>query len=173
MNNIEAERIEAVKEILDGWSRRLSFSYAVEPGASPIKSSRDIARQIVQVLKPEFSLCQKELAGWQLYNFGQGEIADMVMGMAEEVGELAHWVLKRKQRIREAANGGDFKAEIADAFADVVIFGIQVMTCEGIDAEQAIRDTIIEVLARDFKKNPSGKGFSQHKKLKAKEVSNG
>jgi len=38
--------IEALKEILDGWSRRLSFSYAVEHGASPIKSSRDIARQI-------------------------------------------------------------------------------------------------------------------------------
>ena len=111
-------------------------------------------------------LKQKELREWAERNFGErtADTGDCVIGMAEELGELAHFVLKRKQRIREAANGGDFKAEIGDAFADVVIYGIQAMECEGIDAEAILRKTIEEVMQRDFKNNPSGEGYSQHKK---------
>lgn len=86
----------------------------------------------------------------------------MALGMSEEVGELCHWVLKRNQQIREA-NGKDCKAEIGDAFADTVIFGIQLMTAEGLDAEEIITDTINKVLKRDWKNNPAGKGESQHK----------
>lgn len=110
-----------------------------------------------------FSLKQRELNEWQKKNFGVSQVEDMVLGMAEEVGELAHWILKRKQGIREASNGGDCKEEIADAFADVVVFGIQAMSYEGIDAEKAFSNTVKEVLARDFVNNPSGKGYSQHK----------
>ncbi len=109
------------------------------------------------------NLKQQELSEWQLKNFGQSIVEDMLLGMAEELGELCHWILKRKQGIREAATGGDFKDEIGDAFADVVIFGIQAMTGEGIDAQATLKKTIEEVLARDFVNNPSGKGYSQHK----------
>ena len=109
-------------------------------------------------------LSQENLNEWQQKNFGESSTEDMVLGMAEEVGELAHWILKRKQGIREAANGGDFKDEIGDAFADVVIFGIQAMSHEGIDAEAVLKKTIAEVLQRDFVINPTGEGYSQHKK---------
>ena len=105
-------------------------------------------------------LRQNELNNWQKRNFGVSQVEDMVLGMAEEVGELAHLVLKRKQGIREASRGGDFKDEIADAFADAVVFGIQAMSLEGIDAGEALKKTIDEVLKRDFVNNPSGKGYS-------------
>lgn len=108
-------------------------------------------------------LKQKELADWQEYNFGISSVEDMVLGMSEELGELAHWILKRKQGIREGANGNDCKAEIADAFADVVVFGIQAMTYEGIDAEDAFSNTVMKVLKRDWRNNPQGIGETQHK----------
>ncbi len=104
------------------------------------------------------SLRQDDLQNWQHRNFRDSLSADMIIGMAEELGELSHWYLKRKQGIREGVKGGDFKAEIGDTFADVVIYGIQLMTNEGIDAEQVIKDTIIKVLKRNWKDNPSGAG---------------
>ncbi|KKN53802.1 hypothetical protein LCGC14_0598950 [marine sediment metagenome] len=115
-----------------------------------------------------FSLKQKELKKWQLANFGDSNSSDMTLGMAEEVGELAHWILKRKQGIREGANGGDFKDEISDAFADVVIYGIQLLSDEGLDAEEAFTKTVAKVLNRNWKENPSGKDESQHKKTEPK-----
>jgi len=100
-------------------------------------------------------LKQKELADWQKRNFGEVTSEHLALGIAEEVGELCHFVLKRSQNIREAHNN-DVKAEIADAFADIVIFGINLMTVEGIDAQQVLEETIEKVLKRDWKKNPKG-----------------
>ena len=110
-------------------------------------------------------LKQKELKEWQVRNFGGGTTGDMIVGMIEELGELGRWYLKRKQGIREGANGGDLKAEIGDAFADVVIYGLQAMSEEGIDAEEALRLTIEKVLKRDWANNPAGIGESQHKQF--------
>ncbi len=99
------------------------------------------------------SLRQQELAKWQHENFDKSDITAewLALGMAEEVGELCHMLLKRKQGIREGKNGNQLKPEIADAFADTVIFGIQLMEYEGIDAEQALRATIEQVLKRKWK----------------------
>ena len=108
-------------------------------------------------------LKQKELNEWQKYNFSEGLTSDMIIGMLEELGELGHFYLKGKQGIREGANG-DCKEKMADAFGDVVIYGIQVMTSIGLDAEDVLRDTITEVLKRDWKNNPAGIGESRHKK---------
>lgn len=114
-----------------------------------------------------FTFKQKELADWQERNFGGTNSTCRtewcLIGMFEELGEFAHWILKREQKIREAADGHDCKEEIADAFADVIVYGIQAMTCEGIDAEKAFTETVQKVLKRDWTKNPSGEGMSQHK----------
>ena len=74
-------------------------------------------------------LRQKELADWANYNFGDkvANSTEDALGMAEEVGELCHWILKRKQGIRGVTDEQAVK-EIADSFADTVIFGIQLMT---------------------------------------------
>lgn len=105
---------------------------------------------------------QVEAAAWQARNFGEGTCEQMALGMAEEVGELCHAILKRGQKIREGANGDDMKEKIADAFADVVIFGLQLCTIENIDAETAITETWAEASKRDWVNNPSGAGYSQH-----------
>ena len=95
-----------------------------------------------------FSLMQKELSDWQTRNFGGATTEDMALGMAEEVGELCHMILKRKQKIREGADGSNLKDEIADAVADTFVFGVQVLTCEGLDAEVAITQVFEKVLKR-------------------------
>lgn len=106
-----------------------------------------------------FNLHQKELAKWQQLNFGQPNIKDMALGMAEEVGELCHVILKRDQGIRSYNERSDDL--IADAFADAVIFGIQLMSCMGKDAEKVITDTIALVIKRDWVNNPQGDGETQ------------
>ncbi len=103
-------------------------------------------------------LRQQDLHEWQERNFGTKPDDDLrcTVGMAEELGELSHYILKTKQGIREGATS-DCKAEIGDAFADVMIYGIQLMTSRGIDAEEILEKTIAMVLKRDWKKNPTGK----------------
>jgi len=110
-------------------------------------------------------LRQKELHEWQERNFGTKPDDDLrcTVGMSEELGELSHFILKTKQGIREGANS-DCKDEIGDALGDILIYGIQLMTARGIDAEEAIAKTIEQVLQRDWKKNPTGKGMNQSKK---------
>ena len=75
--------------------------------------------------------------------------------MSEELGELSHFVLKSKQKIREGAKS-NCEADIADAFADVVIYGLNLLSNRGIDAETALTETIKKVLQRDWVKDPTG-----------------
>lgn len=93
-------------------------------------------------------LKQKELAKWHLRNFGikTKKSEWQFIGLVEEVGELAHAILKRKQSIRNISH-----ESISDAFADIVIFGIQIMTCENRNVEDVLQRTISEVLQRDWK----------------------
>jgi len=100
-----------------------------------------------------FDLRQKELADWNRRNFGDQPSEVFALGMAEEVGELCHYILKRRQGIREASCGSDLKAEIADAFADTVIYGVGLMDREGLDAEQVLIKTIKKVLKREWRKD--------------------
>lgn len=104
-------------------------------------------------------LKQEELRKWMVANFGAtGEdILLMAMGMAEEVGELNHHVLKGWQGIRGGV-GGFNKKEIADAVADTMIYGIQVMSILQMDAEKEVGLVIKKVLQRDWINNPEGNG---------------
>jgi NTP pyrophosphatase (non-canonical NTP hydrolase) len=102
-------------------------------------------------------LRQKELYAWQTRNFGKHEDDDLrcTVGMSEELGELAHFILKSKQKIREGARS-NCEADIADAFGDVVIYGLNLLSTRGIDADAALKETIEKVLQRDWVKNPTG-----------------
>lgn len=102
-------------------------------------------------------LKQKELWEWQKKNFGKDKttILQCTMGMAEEVGEITHHVLKGYQGIRGGTEGIN-KAEVADGVADTVIYGLQVLSCLGIDAEEEISAVISKILQRNWKEDPSG-----------------
>jgi len=100
-------------------------------------------------------LKQKQLMDWQNENFGQSDdnTLKFALGMAEEVGEICHHILKGSQHIREGVNGID-TIEVADGVAGVLIFGIQLLCSLGINAEHEISETIDKVLKRDWKRNP-------------------
>jgi NTP pyrophosphatase (non-canonical NTP hydrolase) len=102
---------------------------------------------------------QKELAEWQKKNFSKGETGNcddcafrMLAGMIEELGELAHALLKNKQGIRGITEE-QMKEQVGDAFGDVIVYGTQLLTCLGIDAEEATSKAIDEVLKRDWSKD--------------------
>ena len=104
-------------------------------------------------------LKQKELDEWQARNFGRhdDDALKCALGMAEEVGEVCHHVLKGMQRIRGGVNGMN-KAEIADGVADTLIYGLQLLSVIGLDAEAEISAVIEKVLNRDWVNNPKGDG---------------
>jgi len=102
---------------------------------------------------------QKELAAWQKKNFSKGETGDcdtcafrLLAGMTEELGELAHALLKHKQGIRGITEE-QMKEQVGDAFGDVIVYGTQLLTCLGIDAEEAASKAIDGVLKRDWTKD--------------------
>ena len=102
-------------------------------------------------------LKQKELNIWQAKNFANhpDDALRCALGMAEEVGEVCHHILKGTQKIREGINGIN-KEEVADGVADTLIYGLQLLSVLGIDAEKEITAVIEKVLQRDWKKNPEG-----------------
>jgi len=111
-------------------------------------------------------LRQDELRAWAEKNFGEDKLLDSdgnCIAMMEELGELAHILTKRRQGIRNI-DGDKARDLIGDAFADIVIYGIQLMECEELDAEMIIGRVIAEVLERDWKKDPvKGVVATEHK----------
>ena len=107
-------------------------------------------------------LKQQELYEWQKRNFGEHEdnALKFALGMAEEVGEVCHHVLKGTQKIRGGVNGIN-KKEVADGVADVLIYGLQLLSHLGMDAEHEIELVIHNILARDWVGNPEGKQMSK------------
>lgn len=99
----------------------------------------------------ELNEIQIEIAEWTAKNFNapRGSI-DPLLGIQEEVGELSHAVLKRKQNIRI---NEDHKALIVDSIGDIMIFLIDFCNEEHIDIEEALNITWDEVKQRDWKKN--------------------
>jgi NTP pyrophosphatase (non-canonical NTP hydrolase) len=103
-------------------------------------------------------LRQMDLYRWQLDNFGDPgrEIAlyRCALGMSEEVGETCHAILKGLQKIREGAEAGIDKDLVADGVCDTLIYGIQILSELGLDAEQCVKETIEHVLRRNWVENP-------------------
>jgi NTP pyrophosphatase (non-canonical NTP hydrolase) len=86
----------------------------------------------------DLATLQSERNVWVAKNFPGDRIEDSFMGAVEELGELAHHLLKRKQGIR-----GDalmHTMEIKDAVADCVIFLAGVATHEQFDFGQAVQE---------------------------------
>lgn len=95
---------------------------------------------------------QKRRDAWVAYNFpgGKDTLITSTLGAVEELGELAHHILKRKQGIRKA----DHDAEIKDACADIIIYLLGVATHEGFDLGEVVSETWDRVEARDWIKFP-------------------
>lgn len=99
----------------------------------------------------DFRQLQAEQAKWAEHNFGDQPPEISFLGVVEEVGELAHTILKRKQGIRTSE---DHEAKGKDAVGDILIFLADFCTRSGWDLQEIIEQTWAEVSQRDWKANP-------------------
>ena len=95
---------------------------------------------------------QKSQKPWVKHNFGNRPSWMPLIGVMEELGELAHAFLKKAQGIRGTAKEHDLA--IKDAVADIVIFLCDFCSSQGIDLEREVIETWAKVKTRDWKKNP-------------------
>ena len=95
---------------------------------------------------------QEEQKPWVKHNFGDRPSWMPLLGVVEELGELAHAHLKKAQGIRVNENHDE---NIKDAVADIVIFLADYCSSVGIDLEKVVQETWDKVKQRDWKANPA------------------
>lgn len=94
------------------------------------------------------STLQSRLQLWRERNFPGTDAEQQLLGVVEEVGELAHAVLKRKQGIRGTTD--DHEAAIIDAVGDIQIFLAGFCSYEGFNMQHAYEVTASQVMQRDW-----------------------
>lgn len=95
-----------------------------------------------------FSELQAVAAEWRSRNFPGIDMAnDSLIGMMEELGELAHAYLKQKQNIR---TGEDLRAKEEDAIGDILIFMCGYCSGRDISLFEAVNRCWQEVKDRDW-----------------------
>lgn len=97
---------------------------------------------------------QIEAHQWREEMFDPATVTSMhqFVGVAEELGELAHALLKRDQGIRGSTK--EHRAAIEDAVGDLVLFLMGVCSCENMDFEYAVARTWASVKHRNWVANP-------------------
>lgn len=90
---------------------------------------------------------------WLSHNFPDQRPHDGLLGLIEEVGELAHAHLKKDQNIR-GYDHGQYMIEAKDAVGDIVIYLASYCNTNGINLGQAVQEAWDEVRNRDWVKYP-------------------
>ena len=103
---------------------------------------------------------QDEVSAWSRSNFGDGESVDPLLGLAEEVGELCHAFLKRKQGIR--GTPAEHQSAIVDAIGDITIYLADFCRREGLFLDEIVEHTWAKVKLRNWKENPNDGTTSTH-----------
>ena len=99
----------------------------------------------------------KEIKDWAIKQFGEEDAESMFFAsLVEEIGELSHALLKKKQKIRYTEEEVDQK--IRQEIADVCIALMGLASKLDVDLEQAVLDKWNEVKTRDWKQNPISGG---------------
>ncbi len=94
---------------------------------------------------------QNEHKEWAYYNFGNQPTWFTILGMQEELGELAHHFLKREQNIRLDQ---DHEAGIKDAIGDFLIYLSHFCNNENLDIQEILNEVWEQVKKRDWRNNP-------------------
>lgn len=110
--------------------------------------------------REEFSLreFQREVAEWSTKNFGDGPYWHKMLGVVEEVGELAHAFLKLEQGIR--GSEGKHIEDAQDAIGDIFVYMADLCSRRGWDMTDLVQTTWLRVSKRDWKKHPTSGGES-------------
>lgn len=103
---------------------------------------------------------QKCLYDWQVYNFGEQDNERMILGMAEESGELCHAQLKGEQGIR--GSNTELEAKMFDSIGDIMVYLLNYLSMIGeevqsfsplenvetSDDEKILRKAVLSVYAK-------------------------
>ena len=99
---------------------------------------------------------QKNTMTWTAHNCPDAESYEPLLGIQEEIGELSHAWLKRKQGIR-----GTYKEhteEMSDAIGDLLIYIADFCNKNFLSMQESLDTTWDEVSKRDWRSDPiSGK----------------
>lgn len=95
---------------------------------------------------------QQAVGAWSRKNFGTDDPVHPLLGLQEEVGELSHAVLKRRQGIRM---NEDHDAQEIDAIGDIFIYLCDYCNLNGLNFSKCVRETWEKVEQRDWTGNPS------------------
>jgi NTP pyrophosphatase (non-canonical NTP hydrolase) len=104
-----------------------------------------------------FDKTQNEITEWSQRNFGEVPNTQIpyrissFLGMVEEIGELAHAMLKMAQGIRETRE--EHEEAVKDSIADLLVFTLDFCGRNGMSAEQLLNDVWAKVKLRDWNKN--------------------
>jgi len=96
---------------------------------------------------------QEEQRPWVKHNFPGRKPYFPLLGVMEEVGELAHAHLKAEQGIRGSTE--ELNAKAQDAIGDIVVFLADYCSANGYDFQEIIEQVWAEVKERDWKANPN------------------
>jgi len=94
---------------------------------------------------------QEDMKSWLDHNFEPYESWQPLLGVVEELGELAHAHLKQSQNIRIEEN---HEEKIKDAIGDIIIFLVSYCNKRGFDLDKIVFDTWSKVKNRDWKEYP-------------------
>ena len=89
---------------------------------------------------------QNEQYEWSKKKFGPQDSVLPLLGVVEEIGELCHAVLKRRQGIHT----GEYLVEEQDAIGDIVIFLMDYCNRRGFNLMHIVRHTWDQVSSRQF-----------------------
>jgi NTP pyrophosphatase (non-canonical NTP hydrolase) len=99
---------------------------------------------------------QEEQRAWVAHNFGDRPWQMPLMGVAEEVGELNHALLKQWQGIR--GTNAEHEEAAKDAVGDIVVFLADLCSARGWDFGAIVEETWSKVLRRDWRADPENGG---------------
>lgn len=96
---------------------------------------------------------QQEHDEWVRKNFPMsiGKPEDALLGLVEEVGELAHASLKQRQNIRGTFE--QHEADMRDAVGDIFVYLCSYCNAKGWSLAQIVEDVWSAVKQRDWTKN--------------------
>ena len=103
-------------------------------------------------MESTLSKVQKESKEWRERNFPHYSTEQMLLGVVEEVGELAHSHLKQSQNIR---NNEDHVSKAKDAVGDILIYMLGYCSLRDFNIEEILQETWDEVKQRDWVKFPN------------------
>jgi NTP pyrophosphatase (non-canonical NTP hydrolase) len=101
----------------------------------------------------KLSELQQRVGEWSRRNFDPQDPDDPLLGLTEELGELAHAHLKLKQGIRGTPVEHVLKKQ--DAVGDIMIYLADYCERNGLDMEVCVEHAWREVKKRDWKNRPT------------------